>query len=71
MKTIRGFGGIWSRIVGINATKAIIKAAIDAILSDKVLSWKNIPKLMIAKSHNGRKIVAKATVGNLYKGTLK
>jgi hypothetical protein len=30
-----------------------------------LLSWKNIPKLMIAKSHKGRKIVAIATRGNL------
>jgi len=64
-------GGIWSLIVGIKATKAIINEAIEAILSAKVLSWKKIPKLMIANSHNGKKIVAKATKGNLYNGTLK
>lgn len=71
IKTILGFGGIWSRMVGIRATKAIISAAIDAILSAKFSSWKKIPKLIIAKSHKGRNIVAKATTGNLYKGILK
>ena len=58
-------------MVGIKATKAIINAAIEAILSAKLLSWKNIPKLMIARSQRGKKMVARATMGNLYKGTLK
>lgn len=65
MKTILGFGGIWSLIVGIKATKAIIKAAIEAILSAKLLSWKKIPKLMMASNQRGRKMVARATIGNL------
>lgn len=33
MKIIFGFGGIYERTVGMRATKAIIKAAILAILS--------------------------------------
>ena len=71
MKTSLGLGGIWSRIVGIRATKAIIKAAIDAILSARLSSWKNMPMFMMARSHRGRKMVARATRGNLYRGTTK
>jgi len=58
-------------MVGIRATKAIMSAAIDAILSAKLLSWKKIPKFMIANNQSGRKMVARATRGNLYNGTLK
>ena len=71
MNTILGFGGICYRITGIKFTKATINAAIDPILSDKASPWKNIPKLIKASNHNGRKIVAMATDGNLYKGTIK
>jgi len=52
-------------MVGIKATKAIISAAIEAILSAKLLSWKKIPKLIIASNQRGKKIVAIVTVGNL------
>ena len=65
MKTIFGFGGISPRIVGIRATKAIINADILPTLSSMLLSWKNIPKLIIPNNHNGKKIVAIATIGNL------
>lgn len=52
-------------MVGIKATDAIITAAMDAILSPKRLPWKKIAKFMIAKSHNGMKIVANETTGYL------
>lgn len=68
---IEGLGGISVRIVGIKATKAIISAAMDAIRSARLLSWKNIPRLMIPNSQRGKKIVATVTVGNLYNGIVK
>jgi hypothetical protein len=71
MKTIFGYGGIWLRTVGINATKAIITVDIEATLSARLFSWKNITRLMIASSHSGRNITAIDTYGNLYIGTLK
>ena len=64
-KVIDGLGGIYCRMVGIKATKAIISAAIEAILSARLLSWKKIPKLMIPSSQSGKKIVTTVTVGNL------
>ena len=66
-----GLGGICYLIVGIKATKAIIKADMLATLSPKLFSWKNIPKLIIPKSHKGKNIVAIVTEGYLYKGTVK
>ncbi len=66
-----GLGGICYLIVGIKATNAIITAAILAIRSPKPLSWKKIPKLIIAKTHKGRKIVVNVTVGRLYNGITK
>lgn len=71
MKTILGLGGIWSLIVGIKATNDIKIDAIDAIRLLKSLSWKKIPKFIIANNHKGRKIVANETYGNLYNGTQK
>ena len=68
---IFGFGGICYLIVGIKATKAIINAAILAILSANTLFWKNIPKFITPKSHKGKKIVAIVTIGYLYTGTVK
>lgn len=65
MNTIFGLGGIYDLMVGIRATKAIIKADILPILSSMLLSWKKIPKLIIPNSHRGKKIVAIATIGNL------
>lgn len=70
-KVILGLGGIYARMVGIKATKAIIRAAIEAILSARLLSWKKIPKFIIPRSQRGRKIVATVTVGNLYSGIVK
>ncbi len=71
MNTILGLGGICSLITGIKFTKATINAAIEPILSDKAYPWKKIPKLIRASNHKGRKIVAIATEGNLYSGTIK
>ncbi len=60
-----GFIGIWSLIVGINATKATINVARLWILLPRLFYWKNKPKFIIAKSHNGKNIVAIDTIGNL------
>ncbi len=66
-----GLGGIYDLMVGIRATKAIIKADILPTRSSILLSWKKIPKLIIPSNHKGKKIVAIATIGNLYNGILK
>jgi hypothetical protein len=55
-------------MTGINATYAIIRAAILPILSDNPVFWKKIPKLITPNNHNGTKIVNNVTSGNLYKG---
>jgi hypothetical protein len=47
------------------ATNAIIIPEIEPIRSAMLVLWKKMPKLMIAKSHNGMKIVAKDTNGYL------
>jgi hypothetical protein len=52
-------------MVGISEIKAIINDAIEAIRSESGSFWKNIPRFMIAKDHNGRKIVAKEAMGCL------
>lgn len=51
--------------MGIKAAKAIIRAEIDPILSPNELSWKNIPRLITAKSKSGKKIVAITVKGSL------
>jgi hypothetical protein len=71
MNTILGLGGIWSLMVGINATKEIRIEAIEAIRSLSPLFWKKIPKFITASNQRGRKIVANETYGNLYNGTQK
>jgi len=48
-----------------------MRAAIEAILSAKLLSWKNMPKLIMANNQSGRNIVANETMGNLYRGIWK
>ena len=58
-------------MVGISEIKAIINDAIEAIRSESGSFWKNIPRFMIAKDHNGRKIVAKEAMGCLQIGMLK
>lgn len=58
-------------MVGISEIKAIIKEAIDAIRSESGSFWKNMPRFMIAKDHNGRKMVANEAIGCLYIGMLK
>ncbi len=57
--------------MGINAIKAIIRAEMDPILSPNELSWKNMPKLMTARSKSGKKIVAITVKGSLYTGISK
>ena len=71
MRVILGLGGIWLRIVGINAANANTSVAIAAIRSLKLLSWNRIPKFSTSKKNNGMKIVIRADKGNLYKGMLK
>lgn len=70
-KVILGLGGRAYLITGNKATKAIIKADKLPIRSPNPVSWKNIPRLMIPKSHKGIKIVNSVTKGNLYRGILK
>lgn len=65
MNTIFGFGGMFYRIVGMSAMYAIIMPEIEPIRSPTDVFWKKMLRLMTAKSHNGRKIVAKDTDGYL------
>ncbi len=65
MKTILEFGGIFFLITGIKATKAIIIPEMEPRRSAIEVFWKNIPKLMTASSHKGRKIVARESTGYL------
>ena len=52
-------------MIGISATKAIAIADNDPILSPTEVSWKNIAKFIIAKSNNGKNIVAAESQGCL------
>ncbi len=65
MKTIVLLGGMFFLITGIKATNAIIIAEIEATRSAIDGSWKNIPMLMTASSHKGKKIDAKESIGYL------
>lgn len=67
-KVTLGLGGNYCLITGSKATKAIISADKEPILSPKPLSWKNIPRLIMPSNHKGIKIVDKVTNGNLYNG---
>jgi hypothetical protein len=71
MKITYLLGGICALIVGIRDTNAIIIAPIEPILFDSTLSWKKIAKFIRDKKSKGTRIVAIATLGNLYSGTLK
>lgn len=50
-------------MTGIKAMKAKRIVAIDATLSAKAKSWKNITKLATPKSQIGKKIVKRETIG--------
>lgn len=52
-------------MVGISEIKAIIKDAIDAIRYESDSPWKNMPKLITANDHKGKKIVANEAIGCL------
>lgn len=65
INTIRGLGGMFSLMVGIRATKAIIIPDIEPTLSPIDVFWKNIDKLITANNHNGKNIVANVSNGNL------
>ena len=65
MNIMWGLGGICYLIVGINATNAIIRADIEPILLPNPLSWKNMPKLINAKSPSGKNMVTIDAKGSL------
>jgi len=66
-----GLGGICYLIAATNAVKAIIRVVIEATLTERSDSKKNIPRFIIPNIHNGRKIVKIDSNGNLKMGMLK
>lgn len=65
MKAIFGDGGSSPLNTGIKLTYASMTVAIEAILSARLKSWKNIAKLMRPKNKLGKKIVIRVTFGCL------